>query len=884
MEESDLVFIFIKEEHKVLTSRRVFILETALDQIQMEGRSPHDDESPMDFIKSNQYKPKYLIINIEHPEFDEIINIYKETFPISPIIAVYNPDNIEKLAAIEEKYQIKYTLNKTSVNTFALTNLFCKIKSDQVFLQKNENQNQRYAFIQSLGKGTTSSVDLYYDKVKERKVAIKKMRAEGMKSEMKDQIMKEVNNMKSIKIPTSVEFYDFEIENDNRFIYMEYATKGTLESQIYENKKSGQQFEIDQIFDYLVEIMLALYALNQKGMMHRDIKSENILLTSITAKEKEYTIAKLSDLGLSRKIDGVIGSLTSCGTPYYVSPEIASGDKRYTYNADIWSLGVVLYELITLNKPWYDPNLFTHELYNLIFKTKYPPLPEETDGRLKFLVRIMLIKEPKVRATLDEILHLDFMYEKTMEVITKFGWEDVDEFKGIKDFKDNLKPCYLFMKVLEDEDFNNLMDSGFLYCYSIPYKYKPSYFGNPIKEGRKGDELVKTFGDINEWENDSSPLKGKNLDELLKTMLDKKILIPLTHTLSDTDKFVEDFLANPSSYVFKFSIDDFDPSTTAFDNKYLCVSKPVPENYSFLGLSQFVLKQGKKLYKDVIANNTEPIEIPLEPRFVLFYAGIALFQECDLFALPYTEDDKTRLAFLLNVYQIMILHSCFNKLLQHEKIKSGLLGYFQYDININYKFKNFTLNNVEMVNIVFRNNKPAPGSYMRMVYASDPKCQLLPNYDNLHVLFLLLYDPSVYTNSVDPEYFFTIFNERNVDELLLNITIRLIPYTLRVSPKELDVAAPFEHYIVDFKDIVSFLRFIIKIVNNQKEYQQKKPYKVLLCEDEIKSLETLNEKYLDDIEKKKIHISYYSPIFPLYSNKTKDNYKKYMKSEYRMFI
>ena len=119
----------------------------------------------------------------------------------------------------------------------------------------------------------------------------------------------------------------------------------------------------------------------------------------------------------------------------------------------------------------------------------------------------------------------------------------------------------------------------------------------------------------------------------------------------------------------------------------------------------------------------------------------------------------------------MILYSCFNKLLQHEKIKSGLLGYFQYDININYKFKNFTLNNVEMVNIVFRNNKPAPGSYMRMVYASDPKCQLLPNYDNLHGLFLLLYDPSVYTNSVDPEYFFTIFNERNVDQLLLNITI-----------------------------------------------------------------------------------------------------------------
>ena len=52
----------------------------------------------------------------------------------------------------------------------------------------------------------------------------------------------------------------------------------------------------------------------------------------------------------------------------------------------------------------------------------------------------------------------------------------------------------------------------------------------------------------------------------------------------------------------------------------------------------------------------------------------------------------------------------------------------------------------------------------------------------------------------------------------------------------------------------------------------------------VSYLKEHQEIILDDIEKKKIHISYYSPIFPLYSNKTKDNYKKYMKSEYRMFI
>ena len=71
------------------------------------------------------------------------------------------------------------------------------------------------------------------------------------------------------------------------------------------------------------------------------------------------------------------------------------------------------------------------------------------------------------------------------------------------------------------------------------------------------------------------------------------------------------------------------------------------------------------------------------------------------------------------------------------------------------KVTNFTLNNLELTHIVFRGNKPIPGNYMRMVYSTDQKCQLLPNYDNPQVLFLLLYDPSRDTSTINPEYFFS---------------------------------------------------------------------------------------------------------------------------------
>lgn len=863
MEEPELVFIFIKEEHPSITSRRIFIIETALDQLGMDGRAPHEGETPISLLTSKQYKPKFIMINVENSDFDEIIKVCIQQYPITPIILIYNPYKMDKLLAFEEKYQLKFELNRANINTFTLVNLFCKIQSEQAFLAKNQNENQRYVFIQSLGKGTTSNVDLYFDTIKDRKVAIKKFKGEGMTEEMKKQVLKEVDNMKLIKIPTVIEFYDFEIENDNKFIYMEYANQGTLEEKIFFNKRNGKQFQVDEIFEYLIEIMLGLFVLNKKGMMHRDIKSENILLASEKINGEDYVIAKLSDLGLSRKIDGVIGSMTSCGTPYYVSPEIASGEKRYTYNADIWSLGVVLYELITLNKPWYNPNLQTHQLYNLIFTKKYPKLSNETDGRLKYLVSIMLKKDPNKRATLDEILHLDFMYAKTLEVLKKYGWENIKEFEDIKEYEKDLRPCFLFMKVLEDDDFNCLIDSGLLCCYSMNCEYKQSYFGKALTRARKGDELIKTFYQIKKWEDDTPQFRTPNKEKLFEALLTKKMLIPLSHTLNDPKEFVEEFFKDPGSYYFKFTLEDFDSNTTGIDNKYLCVAKPVPEDYGFLELSQFVLKHAKKLYKEIKTKKIEPIEIVLEPRYILFLAGISLFQECDLFSLPYTPENKSRLAFLLNLHQIIMIHSCINKLLLNTKTKSGLLGYFQYDVEINYKFKNFTLNNLELTHIVFRGNKPIPGNYMRMVYSTDQKCQLLPNYDNPQVLFLLLYDPSRDTSTINPEYFFGIFNAKNVDDILDEITLKMLPYRVEPTLKKLSIYAPFEHYISDFKDIFSFLKFIVKHLNLHIEFTKNKPYKTTLSEEQMSNLQKLNEKYLEKVEKSTIPIDYcfFYPIF-----------------------
>ena len=164
--------------------------------------------------------------------------------------------------------------------------------------------------------------------------------------------------------------------------------------------------------------------MNKKGIVHRDIKSENILLKTDKINEQNVAITKLSDLGLDRQIKAVSGAYTTCGTVYYVCPEIAAGEK----NDDFWSLGIVQYELIVKNKPWFDPKMSTAEFFQFVVNTKYPPLPENTDERLKYLVKIMLKKDPDRRPACEDILTLDFMYEKTVKLIEKCNWTNNETF------------------------------------------------------------------------------------------------------------------------------------------------------------------------------------------------------------------------------------------------------------------------------------------------------------------------------------------------------------------------------------------------------------------------------------------------------------------------
>ena len=867
MESAGFVFLFIQEESKVNTSRRIMKFEEVLTELKLESKIPNENENCLTLLNDMKYKPTIIIVNIVHPFLEQIIQTSQKVRQYVPIILIYTAKTFNELQKIEEKYGLKYELEKSKINIIEFRVLYEQIKSSTTYLAPAE-ENKRYSYILQIGSGTSATVHLMNDNEKNRKVAMKKIDASEMKDTEKERVQKEVENMKSMNIPTFIEFYDYENDNDDQKIYMEYADQGTLENKIAQKKKEGKDFTEEEIFDYLIDILLALYTLNKKGIVHRDIKSENILLKTDKINEKNVTIAKLSDLGLGRQIEGVTGAYTTCGTAYYVSPEIAAGEKKYSYNADIWSLGIVLYELITKNKPWFDPKMSTSEFFSFVVDNKYPALPENTDKRLKYLVKIMLKKDPDRRVTAEEILSIDFMYEKTIQLIEKCNWKENETFKKLlEDLKKLVKPCYLFMDILSEKDNLLLRDVRKIAEQTEGKDYKVGYFSSGYKNTKNGEDLL---GSIEELKSQGGELnyQEETPNNLFLQLISKGMLVCLSHTIKnvkdeeEVNKFIEEYLDKPGDYVFKIPFGDFD-TYSKIDNEYFCNIKP-EKKIDYLKLSQYILKIGLNLYKEYIKNQALDIEVLIfDKRYIEFKYGISLFNDCDIADIPYKEGKikKThdRLAFLLNLYQIMFLDYNFNVNLNKVKSKGGVLSFLAYDIGINYKFKDMTLNHLEIKHVIFRGNKPVPGSYLRLVYQSDKKCTLLPNYEDHKPLYFLLD-----FNQEITLFNFKVFLEKEVDAQLEDVTLKFILNNISLmDEEELVISMHIKLIITDFganntPDIPEgFLQELLKVLKTQRDLlANSKKYKMKISEDKLKELDYLNQKLVREISDGVIKVNY----------------------------
>jgi len=203
-----------------------------------------------------------------------------------------------------------------------------------------------------------------------------------------------VRILASISHPCIIGYKDaFLDEGKFLCIIMDFANDGDLFQKISKFKKQSIQFTELQVWMILIGAVCGLKKLHELKIFHRDIKSANLFLEDDGA-------ARLGDMNVS-KVAKAGFLYTQTGTPYYASPEVWN-DKPYNSKSDIWSLGCVLYETLTLQPPFRASNM--NDLYKRVVKGVFDEPPSIYSRDLKRLIKSMITVQPDLRPSANQIL------------------------------------------------------------------------------------------------------------------------------------------------------------------------------------------------------------------------------------------------------------------------------------------------------------------------------------------------------------------------------------------------------------------------------------------------------------------------------------------------
>jgi serine/threonine-protein kinase len=207
--------------------------------------------------------------------------------------------------------------------------------------------NGRYRLDAQIGAGGMSTVYRAFDTTLERRVAVKLMHREiASDSDQLERFRREARSVAQLSHPHIVGVIDAGEEDGRPYIVFEYVEGETLKERI---RRMGR-LPVDEAIAYAIEIARALGAAHARGIVHRDIKPQNVLVD-------EEGSAKVTDFGIARSLDeeGLTADGRVLGTTDYVSPEQALGHD-VDGQSDIYSLGVVLYEMLTGDVPFHGEN------------------------------------------------------------------------------------------------------------------------------------------------------------------------------------------------------------------------------------------------------------------------------------------------------------------------------------------------------------------------------------------------------------------------------------------------------------------------------------------------------------------------------------------------
>ena len=291
--------------------------------------------------------------------------------------------------------------------------------------------SSNYKVIKLLGEGSYGKAFLCENQSTNLTCVIKQIVVEGMSDKEKEDVFNEaaiLGKLDHQNIIKLFEVFDSKVPKHTLNIVTEYADGGDLAEKI--KSQNNKLFTEQEILDYFTQICLALKHIHEKKIIHRDLKSGNVFLM-------KSGLVKLGDFGIAKGFQNTMDKAkTMVGTPYYLSPEIIE-NKPYDAKSDIWSLGVLLYEMMTFKMPFNANSLPNLSLK--IMRGNYPPPPSVYTRDLREIVIRCLKVNPSGRPRIQEILSMPIIQNRIRNFLDEVQYNKEFSRTIAKKYKENKK-------------------------------------------------------------------------------------------------------------------------------------------------------------------------------------------------------------------------------------------------------------------------------------------------------------------------------------------------------------------------------------------------------------------------------------------------------------
>ena len=361
---------------------------------------------------------------------------------------------------VQEVIEINKDKDKDS-NKSKSENNYSRRSTNSMLVDKYSKQTdlrKKYDYISVIGSGAFGKVRLFvYKDCNKFRYAIKTIKKNLFSQHSMEGLIREVDILRSLDHPNIVKY--FETYEDNKYIHlvMEYIAGDNLFKVLTNNLYfKFTEREISQIMTCLLKAVLFLH---HNGIIHRDIKPENIVFVE----PGNFNALKLIDFGLSIQQNARKDN-RRVGTPYYMAPEMINGN--FVYASDVWSMGVILFIMVTGRQPFNASN--KDKVFQRVLSGNYDAKTlkkAKCSSEVKDLIKKMLINSAQSRITIEECLsHSWFkLFENDKEkniIIDKQIINSLKQFQYNNLFQKEIK--YYISKLSNDRELTKLKEAFIL--------------------------------------------------------------------------------------------------------------------------------------------------------------------------------------------------------------------------------------------------------------------------------------------------------------------------------------------------------------------------------------------------------------------------------------